>query len=677
MEDVQAQEGNSDGRGRGISSGKKPANKHVPRVEFDTFARNPEAIIQTVDDGSTLTSEALLDPNNPLTIHRPIVVTDTPESIGMKVPRGAPVSSRKGEPQQQKRRKRITIRQIGQLVGMHEPVTVMDVRTQEELEGWMMSDLVEYFEDEERLFLGGQVERRAAPAAATVSSDGSANSSDNAVTSAAAAAAAEAKPSRDVPTRRAASARIQGTSGSGGRGGGISDSDSVPPVLNQISLEFSHTPLIRRTRSPSFVRDLDWVDNLWPAQNKKLGDYPVVQYYCLTSTAGCYTDFHEDFGGTSVWYSVLSGAKVFLLAPPTENNLKQYEAWLCRHDQQEIFYPDMEGVEDVVKVTLKQDQTMLIPAGWIHAVYTPVDSIVVGGNFLHGLAMETQLDIHCIETRTRVPSKFRFPHFVRMMFYAGAGYLERMRSGSVHEDEVKGMKVFAQALRSWAVSPGGDAERPLSDAGTAAECAERVGCIDAVVMVDKILDELDRIKRDGIVPLPGRSPTPKLKISLKNESPPPPSTSPPRPKLKLKLGGNLGASLKDDGENDGKDACADDLQAKSEAVNDAFRITVPASASTIPIVKKRKLPTAADLVSRNAKADPGDEEWTPGTKSVVSRRKPKLSLSPPRSPKGGTNPKQKKTVGIAKTAAIAKARSVPKAKKGMSARDRLKKKMKF
>mmetsp|Transcript_27700 Transcript_27700/g.56010 ORF Transcript_27700/g.56010 Transcript_27700/m.56010 type:complete len:338 (-) Transcript_27700:3389-4402(-) len=337
----------------------------------------------------------------------------------------------------------------------------------------------------------------------------------------------------------------------------------------------------------------------------------------------------------------------------------------------------MEGVEDVVKVTLKQDQTMLIPAGWIHAVYTPVDSIVVGGNFLHGLAMETQLDIHCIETRTRVPSKFRFPHFVRMMFYAGAGYLERMRSGSVHEDEVKGMKVFAQALRSWAVSPGGDAERPLSDAGTAAECAERVGCIDAVVMVDKILDELDRIKRDGIVPLPGRSPTPKLKISLKNESPPPPSTSPPRPKLKLKLGGNLGASLKDDGENDGKDACADDLQAKSEAVNDAFRITVPASASTIPIVKKRKLPTAADLVSRNAKADPGDEEWTPGTKSVVSRRKPKLSLSPPRSPKGGTNPKQKKTVGIAKTAAIAKARSVPKAKKGMSARDRLKKKMKF
>lgn len=382
-----------------------------------------------------------------------------------------------------------------------------------------------------------------------------------------------------------------------------------------------------------------------------------------------------------MWYSVLSGSKVFLLAPPTENNLKQYEAWLCRHDQHAVFYPDMEGVEDVVKVTLKQDQTMLIPSGWIHAVYTPVDSIVVGGNFLHGLAMETQLDIHCIETRTRVPAKFRFPHFVRMMFYAGAGYLERMRSGRVHKDEVKGMKRFLEALRSWAVASGGDAERPLSDAGTAAECAKRVGCINAVEMADKILDELARIERDGIVPLPSRSPPSKLKLSLKNvgsppESSPLPSTSPPRPKLKLKLG-NLGALLKDDDDSDGKDTYPDDLKAKSEAVNDPFRINVPSSASTISIVKKRKLPMAADLVSRNAKADPGDEEWTPGTKSVVSRRKPKLTLSPPRSPKGGKSPKKKKATDIAKTAAIAKARPVPKAKKGVSARDRLKKKMKF
>ena len=28
------------------------------------------------------------------------------------------------------------------------------------------------------------------------------------------------------------------------------------------------------------------------------------------SVGGCYTDFHIDFGGTSVWYHILKGEKV-------------------------------------------------------------------------------------------------------------------------------------------------------------------------------------------------------------------------------------------------------------------------------------------------------------------------------------------------------------------------------
>lgn len=30
------------------------------------------------------------------------------------------------------------------------------------------------------------------------------------------------------------------------------------------------------------------------------------------SVEGCYTDFHIDFGGTSVWYHILRGSKVGL-----------------------------------------------------------------------------------------------------------------------------------------------------------------------------------------------------------------------------------------------------------------------------------------------------------------------------------------------------------------------------
>lgn len=31
------------------------------------------------------------------------------------------------------------------------------------------------------------------------------------------------------------------------------------------------------------------------------------------SVAGCYTDFHIDMGGTSVWYHVLKGSKVIII----------------------------------------------------------------------------------------------------------------------------------------------------------------------------------------------------------------------------------------------------------------------------------------------------------------------------------------------------------------------------
>jgi len=93
-------------------------------------------------------------------------------------------------------------------------------------------------------------------------------------------------------------------------------------VLNVISLEFSSTPLFSHVRSPSVVRQIDWIDNVWPVSERAKGVFPQVQYYCLMSVAGCYTDFHVDFGGTSVWYHVVRGIKVFLLVPPSAANLR-------------------------------------------------------------------------------------------------------------------------------------------------------------------------------------------------------------------------------------------------------------------------------------------------------------------------------------------------------------------
>ncbi|XP_017781389.1 PREDICTED: jmjC domain-containing histone demethylation protein 1-like [Nicrophorus vespilloides] len=202
-------------------------------------------------------------------------------------------------------------------------------------------------------------------------------------------------------------------------------------LLNVISLEFSHTKLENYIQTPTVVRQVDWVDCVWPRHLKEsqteatnlLEDmkYPKVQKYCLMSVKGCYTDFHVDFGGTSVWYHILKGGKVFWLIPPTEPNLELYEKWVLSGKQSDIFFGDT--VEKCARIELKEGNTFFIPTGWIHAVYTPVDSLVFGGNFLHSFGIDKQLKIAQVEDTTKVPQKFRYPFFTEMLWYVLERYV--------------------------------------------------------------------------------------------------------------------------------------------------------------------------------------------------------------------------------------------------------------
>ncbi|CAM9608387.1 unnamed protein product [Laminaria digitata] len=115
-------------------------------------------------------------------------------------------------------------------------------------------------------------------------------------------------------------------------------------ILNMISLEFSDTPLSKMVRSPQVVRDIDWLNQCWPEDRKQEGQFPKVQYYCLMSQGGSYTDFHVDFGGTSVWYHILRGKKEFLLIRPTQANLDLYEGWISSPTQSQVFFGDLADV---------------------------------------------------------------------------------------------------------------------------------------------------------------------------------------------------------------------------------------------------------------------------------------------------------------------------------------------
>ncbi len=111
--------------------------------------------------------------------------------------------------------------------------------------------------------------------------------------------------------------------------------DERDRILNLISMEFSTTKLAKIVNPPSFVDEIGWVENLWPKTKKDRAKHPTVcgiflslygnsmfistgkrifviqvQLYCLMSSQDSFTEFHIDFGGSSVWYNVVKGKKV-------------------------------------------------------------------------------------------------------------------------------------------------------------------------------------------------------------------------------------------------------------------------------------------------------------------------------------------------------------------------------
>lgn len=547
------------------------ANRHVQSFlslkEEDSSSSSSNSI-QIIDDGKLLTAERILK-NDGITLSRPILVRDTPESIGMKVLKVP--------------KRQVTVADIAGIIGESYPIHVIDVEHQEELEGWTLGDLVDYFEDENRRHFQHPT--------------GSNKT--------------EAAPRPEKRRRKAAVKALQKTS------------MRRPRVLNQISLEFSKTSLRSQIQSPQFVRDIDWIDNAWPRRpsEKEAEVFPDVQYYCLTSAGGSYTDFHIDFGGTSVWYHVLSGEKCFRLIAPTTENLARYEEWLCRPDQATSFLPDLiENKNDIIRISLQASQTLVIPTAWIHAVYTPIDSVVIGGNFLHGMEMKKQLDVHGIESRTKVQEKFRFPFFLPLHFYAGGMYLEKLRRGQVCRQEVEGFQNFVDALDTWWKVHNGPPQFQSGPTivGAANEAANKNSCLTVEELLAELRKEHSRVSEQGISPnkdyTPAHSPAkPKLKLKLKSlESnlpkeellkksvPERTKSHTSEPKLRLKLKGDRVSKSSSGGNDDSN-----------------FRIVVSsaavkASSTSMPRPKPKKGREDTEWVDNGIAVD---DDWMPRMKS--------------------------------------------------------------
>uniref|UniRef100_A0AAR2IKA2 [Histone H3]-dimethyl-L-lysine(36) demethylase n=1 Tax=Pygocentrus nattereri TaxID=42514 RepID=A0AAR2IKA2_PYGNA len=223
-----------------------------------------------------------------------------------------------------------------------------------------------------------------------------------------------------------------------------------PKVLNLISLEFSDTKMAELVEVPDIVCKMSWVENYWP--DDSFFPKPFVQKYCLMGVKDSYTDFHIDFGGTSVWYHVLWGEKIFYLIKPTKANLALYESWSSSPNQSEVFFG--EKVDKCYKCVVKQGTTILLPTGWIHAVLTSQDCMAFGGNFLHNLNIGMQLRCYEMERRLKTPELFKFPYFEAISWYVAKNLLEtlkELREDKCHPQEylVEGVKALISALKTW------------------------------------------------------------------------------------------------------------------------------------------------------------------------------------------------------------------------------------
>ncbi|RZF32794.1 hypothetical protein LSTR_LSTR011440 [Laodelphax striatellus] len=228
-------------------------------------------------------------------------------------------------------------------------------------------------------------------------------------------------------------------------------------VLNLLSLEITETRLSQFVEPPAIARSLDWATTIWPKDydledKEYCMDKPTVQKYCLIGARDSYTDFHIDFGGTSVWYHVIQGEKIFYLIKPTPSNVALYQRWMTSSTQYETFFADQ--VDSCYECTIRAGNTLFIPTGWIHAVLTPQDTLVFGGNFVHSLSIPMQLQIYEMEKKMETPEKFRFPGFETVNWFAAREICKELKMINKNATQVPqylliGVKALLVALKQW------------------------------------------------------------------------------------------------------------------------------------------------------------------------------------------------------------------------------------
>uniref|UniRef100_A0A1I7U0N5 JmjC domain-containing protein n=1 Tax=Caenorhabditis tropicalis TaxID=1561998 RepID=A0A1I7U0N5_9PELO len=178
---------------------------------------------------------------------------------------------------------------------------------------------------------------------------------------------------------------------------------------------------------------------------------PRHEKYLIISMANSLTDVHVDFSASSVFYHVLQGQKVFYVAPPTTENIAIYEDFQLNYGEkrENKKWIGQELQQHWERIQINPGETAIIPAGYIHFVFTPMDSIVIGGNFLVEEFAEiqfkfTRMEERCVQLKTTDQSNLYESFWNLIYSYAENVLLQKIMVANENESSDESLQQTAE-----------------------------------------------------------------------------------------------------------------------------------------------------------------------------------------------------------------------------------------
>ncbi|CAP23177.2 Protein CBG01999 [Caenorhabditis briggsae] len=133
----------------------------------------------------------------------------------------------------------------------------------------------------------------------------------------------------------------------------------------------------RRKITQQQKQDANEKINAWKNRKDQMA---AVEQFIIMSVGGAFMSLHCDMGGTWVYYHVKQGRKVFFIALGTPENLEIYTDWMAARRPQSWILKELKS--ELRRVEVRAGESVVLPAGCLHLVYTPEDSLVYAGNYL-------------------------------------------------------------------------------------------------------------------------------------------------------------------------------------------------------------------------------------------------------------------------------------------------------